>query len=113
MADNRQTRSGIRTPRFQEKLFWALAAIAALFLGSRLLDRLRGRSAPPSGTRPRVVVVGAGFGGLRVAQTLGNKDEVEVLLLDRNNYHGFWPLLYQVATAGLEATSIAAPVRGI
>lgn len=62
--------------------------------------------------RPRVVVVGAGFGGLSVAKTLADTD-VDVLLLDRNNYHGFWPLLYQVATAGLEPESIAYPVRGI
>lgn len=62
--------------------------------------------------RPRVVVVGAGFGGLNTARTLGNKP-VDVLVIDRNNYHGFWPLLYQVATAGLEPESIAKPVRAI
>src|SRR5262245_4844317 len=62
--------------------------------------------------RPRVVVVGAGFGGLSAARTLAHGD-VDVLVLDRNNYHGFWPLLYQVATAGLESESIAYPVRAI
>ncbi|NOK58901.1 MAG: NAD(P)/FAD-dependent oxidoreductase [Chloroflexi bacterium AL-W] len=62
--------------------------------------------------RPRVVIIGAGFGGLSAARTLAKKD-VDVLILDRNNYHGFWPLLYQVATAGLEPESIAHPVRGI
>ncbi len=62
--------------------------------------------------RPRVIVVGAGFGGLSAARALVNQD-VDVLLLDRNNYHGFWPLLYQVATAGLEPESIAYPVRAI
>ena len=62
--------------------------------------------------RPRVVIVGAGFGGLNVAKDLGNKD-FDVLILDRNNYHGFWPLLYQVATAGLEPEAIASGVRGI
>jgi NADH:ubiquinone reductase (H+-translocating) len=67
---------------------------------------------PVARLRPRVVVVGAGFGGLHVARALGNS-EVDVLLLDRNNYHGFWPLLYQVATAGLEPESIAYPVRAI
>src|SRR6266496_4112705 len=66
---------------------------------------------PPSG-RPRVVVVGAGFGGLSVARSLRRAD-VDVLVLDRNNYHGFWPLLYQVATAGLEPESIAYPARAI
>ncbi len=62
--------------------------------------------------RKRVVVVGAGFGGLNIAESLGGSD-VDVLLLDRNNYHGFWPLLYQVATAGLEPEAIAYPVRAI
>jgi NADH:ubiquinone reductase (H+-translocating) len=64
------------------------------------------------GGRPRVVVVGAGFGGLAVARKLAGS-EVDVLLLDRNNYHGFWPLLYQVATAGLEPEAVAYPVRAI
>lgn len=63
-------------------------------------------------TRPKVVVVGAGFGGLSVMKTLGNK-QVDVLLVDRNNYHGFWPLLYQVATGGLDSASVAYPVRGL
>jgi NADH dehydrogenase len=62
--------------------------------------------------RPRVVVVGAGFGGLAVARKLAGS-EVDVLLLDRNNYHGFWPLLYQVATAGLEPEAVAYPVRAV
>src|SRR5690349_19147517 len=61
---------------------------------------------------PRVVVAGAGFGGLNVARGLAGS-EVDVTVLDRNNYHGFWPLLYQVATAGLEPESIAYPVRAI
>ncbi len=67
------------------------------------------RAAP---RRPRVVIVGAGFGGLSAARAFSKKP-VDVLVLDRNNYHGFWPLLYQVATAGLEPESIAYPVRGI
>jgi NADH:ubiquinone reductase (H+-translocating) len=62
--------------------------------------------------KPRVVIVGAGFGGINAAHALGDKD-VDVLILDRNNYHGFWPLLYQVATAALEPESIAYPVRAI
>jgi NADH dehydrogenase len=64
------------------------------------------------GGRPRVVVVGAGFGGLHVAAKLARAN-VDVLVLDRNNYHGFWPLLYQVATAGLDPASIAYPARAI
>ncbi len=62
--------------------------------------------------RPRVVIVGAGFGGLAAARMLA-KAPVDVLLINRTNYHGFWPLLYQVATAGLEPESIAYPVRAI
>ena len=60
----------------------------------------------------RVVVVGAGFGGLRVARSFRHAP-VQVVLLDRNNYHLFQPLLYQVATAGLEPEQIAKPVRAI
>jgi len=61
---------------------------------------------------PTVVVVGAGFGGLRVARAL-RRAPVQVVLLDRNNYHLFQPLLYQVATAGLEPEEIARPARAI
>src|SRR5512135_3912199 len=65
-----------------------------------------------SSVRPTVVVVGAGFGGLRAARAL-RRAPVEVLLVDRHNYHLFQPLLYQVATAGLEPEGIARPVRAI
>ena len=61
---------------------------------------------------PRVVIVGAGFGGLAVARTL-RRDRVRVTVVDRQNYHTFMPLLYQVATAGLEPQDIAHPVRSI
>lgn len=61
---------------------------------------------------PKVVIVGGGFGGIELAKRLKNK-EVEVLMLDRHNYHTFQPLLYQVATGGLEADSIAFPLRKI
>src|ERR1700730_7627483 len=61
---------------------------------------------------PRVVVVGAGFGGLWVAKTLAGAP-VEITVIDRENYHLFQPLLYQVATAGLSPADISAPIRGI
>lgn len=65
-----------------------------------------------SGTRPRVVVVGAGFGGLRAVRALA-KAPVDVVLIDRNNYHLFQPLLYQVAVAALPPSEIAYPIRSI
>jgi len=61
---------------------------------------------------PTVVVVGAGFGGLNAARAL-RRAPVQVVLVDRNNYHLFQPLLYQVATAGLEPEEIARPARAI
>src|SRR5437667_3158317 len=76
---------------------------------------LRDRAAmvhAPAERRPRVVVVGAGFGGLRAARAL-RQAPVDVVLVDRHNYHLFQPLLYQVATAGLEPEQIARPVRAI
>lgn len=62
--------------------------------------------------RPRVIVIGGGFAGLTAVRTL-RRAAVDVLLLDRVNHHTFQPLLYQVATAGLAAPSIAAPLRHI
>src|SRR5205823_304673 len=61
---------------------------------------------------PRVVIVGAGFGGLAAARALADAP-VDVVVVDRNNFHTFQPLLYQVATAGLEPEDIAYSVRGI
>jgi NADH dehydrogenase len=62
--------------------------------------------------RPRVVIVGAGFGGLVAAKTLA-RAPVDVTLIDRQNYHCFQPLLYQVATAALSPAEIAWPIRHI
>src|SRR5512134_2749376 len=62
--------------------------------------------------RSRVVIVGAGFGGLACAQALGNAP-VDVTIIDRRNYHLFVPLLYQVATAALSPADIARPIRRI
>jgi NADH dehydrogenase len=61
---------------------------------------------------PKIVIIGAGFGGLYAARALANK-AVDVILVDRHNFHTFTPLLYQVATCGLESEEIAYPVRGI
>ncbi len=63
-------------------------------------------------TKKRVVIAGMGFGGLRAAKALAGSD-VELIMVDRNNYHLFQPLLYQVATAGLEQEAIAYPLRGL
>jgi len=62
--------------------------------------------------QPRVVIVGGGFGGLELAKSLADAP-VQVVLLDRQNYHAFQPLLYQVATAGLEEGDIVSPFRKI
>ncbi len=61
---------------------------------------------------PRIIIVGGGFGGIALAKALKGK-EMQVVLLDRNNYHTFQPLLYQVSTGGLEPDSIAYPLRKV
>ncbi|MCA9285292.1 MAG: NAD(P)/FAD-dependent oxidoreductase [Phycisphaerales bacterium] len=66
----------------------------------------------PARERPRVVVVGGGFGGLETVKAL-RRAPVDVVLLDRNNYHLFQPLLYQVASAALSPADIAAPLRSV
>src|SRR5437667_10613751 len=63
-------------------------------------------------TNPRVVIVGAGFGGLTSAKALAGSS-FDVTVIDQHNYHLFQPLLYQVATAGLSPADIASPIRGI
>ena len=66
----------------------------------------------PRSSFPRVVIIGGGFAGIALARKLSKK-EVQVVLLDKNNYHTFQPLLYQVSTGGLEPDSIAYPIRKI
>jgi NADH:ubiquinone reductase (H+-translocating) len=66
----------------------------------------------PGSKNPRIVIIGGGFAGLAMAKKLRNKS-VQVVLLDKHNYHTFQPLLYQVATGGLEAGSIAYPIRKV
>lgn len=70
---------------------------------------------PPADTtraRPRVVILGGGFGGLYCAKALRRAD-VDITLVDKHNYHLFQPLLYQVATASLSPADVASPIRGI
>jgi NADH dehydrogenase len=66
----------------------------------------------PSSPYKRIVIVGAGFGGLKLGQELANT-EYQVVLIDKYNYHQFQPLFYQVATAGLEPSAISFPLRKI
>lgn len=66
----------------------------------------------PKSNLPRVIIIGGGFAGISLAKKLKNKP-VQVVLLDKHNYHTFQPLLYQVATGGLEAGSIAYPIRKV
>jgi putative oxidoreductase len=76
----------------------------------QIFPELEGKPAFDLEGLPRVVIVGAGFGGLRCAAAL-RRARVAVTLIDRGNYHLFQPLLYQVATAGLSPGDIAAPIR--
>ena len=66
----------------------------------------------PISKKPRVVIIGCGFAGIAISKKLRNKN-VQVVLIDKHNYHTFQPLLYQVATGGLEAGSIAYPIRKV
>ena len=59
----------------------------------------------------KIIIVGGGFGGLKLARKLSNKKGFEILLIDKFNYHQFQPLFYQVATAGLDASNISFPLR--
>ena len=61
----------------------------------------------------KLVIIGGGFGGLRLARELNNRPGFEITLLDRFNYHQFQPLFYQVATAGLDASNISFPLRKV
>lgn len=61
----------------------------------------------------KLVILGGGFGGLRLARKLSNKAGIDITLIDRNNYHQFQPLFYQVATAGLDASNISFPLRKV
>lgn len=81
-------------------------------VGLAQMSSLRDLTPAPVDDRPHVVIVGAGFGGLACAEALGRR-RVRVTVIDRNNYHLFVPLLYQVATAALSPANIAEPVRKV
>lgn len=65
----------------------------------------------PETTKKRVVIIGAGFGGLKIARDLADSEDFQIVLIDKNNYHQFQPLFYQVATAGIEPSAISFPLR--
>ena len=65
----------------------------------------------PQTNQKRVIIIGAGFGGLQLAQSLAGKEDFQIVLIDKNNYHQFQPLFYQVATAGIEPSAISFPLR--
>ena len=80
-----------------------------------IIDRLqiiRDDKSATGSSRPHVVIIGAGFGGLSAAMQLAHV-AADVTVIDRRNHHLFQPLLYQVATAALSPADIAAPIRGI
>ena len=66
----------------------------------------------PKSDKKRVVIIGGGFAGINIVKDFKDKD-YQIVLIDKNNYHYFQPLLYQVATSALEPTSICFPLRGI
>jgi NADH dehydrogenase len=66
----------------------------------------------PESENPRLVIIGGGFAGLKLVKNMLNKG-FQIILLDKNNFHQFQPLLYQVATAGLEPSAISFPLRKI
>ena len=79
-----------------------------------IIDRLeiiRDDKSATSSSRPHIVIIGAGFGGLFAATQLA-RVAADVTVIDRRNHHLFQPLLYQVATAALSPADIAAPIRG-
>jgi len=61
----------------------------------------------------KLVIIGGGFGGLKLARKLSNRRGFDITLIDRFNYHQFQPLFYQVATSGLDASNISFPLRKV
>ena len=81
-------------------------------LTNQVISKTRSGGKMTSQSIPRLVIVGAGFGGLNAAQALA-KTHAHITVIDRANFHTFQPLLYQVATAGLSPGEIASPIRSI
>src|SRR6185437_13177415 len=103
------------TPAAALGLQRALISHSRVVPGRTVASRQRGRSHPMGSLKmplSRVAIVGCGFGGLFAARAL-RRAPVEVLVIDRNNYHLFQPLLYQVASAALAPADIAQPIRTI
>jgi NADH dehydrogenase len=92
--------------------YWTAPARARQITEQTTGCRSKTMSRTAAQRRPRVVIIGAGFGGLSATTELANSD-FGVMLIDRHNYHLFHPLLYQVATAGLSLADIASPIRAI
>ncbi len=61
----------------------------------------------------KLLIIGGGFGGLRLARQLSNRPGFDITLIDKFNYHQFQPLFYQVATSGLDASNISFPLRKV
>ncbi len=98
----------------QRPVAWAggAAALVAVALVARQGDRARASRRATAPLR-RVVIVGAGFGGLQAALGLAEQPGIDLTVIDSHNHHLFQPLLYQVATAALTPADIAAPIRAI
>src|ERR1700719_1709114 len=92
--------------------YWNGAARAKFLAPLRGRRNLSNVVTETQSAKPRVVIVGGGFGGLKAPRQLRNEN-VSVTLIDRKTHHTFQPLLYQVATAGLSPGEIAAPIRSI
>src|SRR5207247_7497722 len=104
-----------RTPtrtRFRRPTTWSASrsGVARRWVCNRRIREVTG--APQAAGLPHVVIIGGGFAGLYAAKALNNAP-VRVTLVDRRNHHLFQPMLYQVATAGLNPSDVASPIRSI
>ena len=98
--------------RFYEGLDWKTLERLWVRVSSRPGEEINGNFSQTTSNRPKVVIIGGGFGGLYAARILANQP-IDVTVIDRTNHHLFQPLLYQVATAMLSPADIAQPIRAI